>query len=59
MSSVKLLSATPKGELEFELVSSEFYGNLNRVMHGGAAALIFDMCTTSALGPLARPGHWE
>jgi hypothetical protein len=59
MSTVKILSATPKGEVEFELVSDEKYGNLNRVMHGGAAALIFDMCTTSALGPLAKPGYWE
>jgi acyl-coenzyme A thioesterase 13 len=28
-------------------------------MHGGAAGVIFDMCTTTALGPLARPGFWE
>lgn len=56
---MKIISATPKGEVLFELVSSERYGNLNRVMHGGAAALIFDMCTTSAVGPLARPGFWE
>jgi acyl-coenzyme A thioesterase 13 len=59
MAGVKIISATPKGEVLFELVSSERYGNLNRVMHGGAAALIFDMCTTSAVGPLARPGFWE
>lgn len=26
---------------------------------GGAAGVIFDMCTTSALGPLAKPGFWE
>lgn len=59
MRSVKILSATPNGEVEFELVSDGRYGNLNNVMHGGAAALIFDMCTTIALGPLARPGFWE
>jgi hypothetical protein len=59
MRSVKILSATPKGEVVFELVSDERYGNLNGVMHGGAAGLIFDMCTTSALGPVARPGFWE
>lgn len=59
MSTVKIITASPKGEVEFELVSSETYGNLNNVMHGGAAALIFDMCTTSALGPVARPGFWE
>jgi acyl-coenzyme A thioesterase 13 len=33
--------------------------NLNGVMHGGAAGVIFDMCTTMALGPIARPGSWE
>lgn len=26
---------------------------------GGAAGVIFDMCTTTALGPLARGGFWE
>lgn len=34
------------------------YGNLNDVMHGGAAGVIFDMLTTIALGPVARPGFW-
>jgi acyl-coenzyme A thioesterase 13 len=28
-------------------------------MHGGAAGVIFDMATTSALCPVARPGFWE
>ena len=28
-------------------------------MHGGAAGVIFDMSTTTALCPLARPGYWE
>jgi acyl-coenzyme A thioesterase 13 len=28
-------------------------------MHGGAAGVIFDMSTTTALCPLARPGSWE
>lgn len=28
-------------------------------MHGGAAGVIFDMSTTTALCPLARPGFWE
>lgn len=34
------------------------YGNYNRVMHGGAAGVIFDMLTTIALGPVAKPGFW-
>jgi|SRR5690242_2130243 len=29
------------------------------VMHGGAAGVIFDMSTTTALCPVARPGFWE
>lgn len=33
-------------------------GNYNGVMHGGAAGVIFDMLTTIALGPIARPGFW-
>lgn len=28
-------------------------------MHGGAAGVIFDMSTTTALCPVARPGYWE
>lgn len=34
------------------------WGNYNGVMHGGAAGVIFDMLTTIALGPVARPGFW-
>ncbi|PSR78160.1 HotDog domain-containing protein [Coniella lustricola] len=33
--------------------------NYNGVMHGGAAGVIFDMLTTIALGPVARPGFWS
>jgi len=29
------------------------------VLHGGAAGVLFDMFTTTALGPLAKPGYWE
>jgi acyl-coenzyme A thioesterase 13 len=28
-------------------------------MHGGAAGVIFDMSTTTALCPIAQPGFWE
>lgn len=28
-------------------------------MHGGAAGVIFDMGTTTALCPVAKPGYWE
>lgn len=59
MENVKILDASPKGTVDFELVIDESYANLNGVMHGGAAGVIFDMCTTTALGPLATPGNWE
>jgi len=65
MTNLKLVSASstpassPLSTADFELVVDESFSNLNQVMHGGAAALIFDMCTTSALGPLARPGYWD
>lgn len=59
MDSVKLVDAAPEGIADFELHIDESYTNINGVMHGGAAGVIFDMCTTSALGPLAKPGYWE
>jgi len=59
MQNCKVIDASPAGTAEFEFVIDKYYSNLNGVMHGGAAGVIFDMCTTSALGPLARPGFWE
>jgi len=59
MSSLTLTDATPQGTVTFELLIDERYTNINGVMHGGAAGVIFDMCTTTALGPLARPGYWD
>jgi acyl-coenzyme A thioesterase 13 len=52
-------SSTPTSTTTFELTIAEYYSNLNNVMHGGAAGVVFDMSTTFALGPLARPGFWE
>lgn len=59
MESLKIVDASETGTVDFELLMDERYTNLNGVMHGGAAGVIFDMCTTSALGPLAKPGFWE
>ncbi|CZR53760.1 uncharacterized protein PAC_03641 [Phialocephala subalpina] len=59
MSTVKLLNASMDGTVDFEFLIDERYTNINGVMHGGAAGVIFDMCTTTALGPLAKPGFWE
>ncbi|KAF2811097.1 uncharacterized protein BDZ99DRAFT_462376 [Mytilinidion resinicola] len=59
MRNMKLVDANGAGFVAFELEITEPYSNLNDVMHGGAAGVIFDMATTSALCPLARPGYWE
>lgn len=58
MDNMKLLDAGPEGSVLFELFVDQRYANLNDVMHGGAAGVIFDMGTTTALGPLAKPGYW-
>ena len=59
MDNVKIIDASPEGTVDFEFYIDERYANLNGVMHGGAAGVIFDMCTTTALGPVAKPGFWE
>ncbi|KAH6670002.1 HotDog domain-containing protein [Halenospora varia] len=59
MQNLKLIEATPDGTVTYEFRIDEQYTNLNDVMHGGAAGVIFDMCTTTALGPLAKPGFWD
>jgi hypothetical protein len=61
MANAKLIdaSSTPTSTAVFEIAITEHYANMNNVMHGGAAGVIFDMCTTSALGPLSKPGFWE
>ncbi|KAI9651112.1 hypothetical protein NHQ30_001149 [Ciborinia camelliae] len=59
MNNIKILDATHSGTVTFEFLICEQYANLNGVMHGGAAGVIFDMCTTIALGPVAKPGSWE
>jgi len=59
MRDAKLIDGSPLGRASFTLLMSTDYGNINGVMHGGAAGVIFDMCTTVALAPLSRPGYWE
>ncbi|KAF2669063.1 thioesterase family protein-like protein [Microthyrium microscopicum] len=58
MKEVKLLDAGPEGTVLFELLMDSKYSNLNDVMHGGAFGVVFDMLTTTALGPLAKPDFY-
>ncbi|EMD67618.1 hypothetical protein COCSADRAFT_34417 [Bipolaris sorokiniana ND90Pr] len=59
MNSLELVDATTDGTVTYEMFMAPNFSNLNNVMHGGAAGVIFDMSTTTALCPLARPGFWE
>lgn len=59
MKQAKLIDAGPEGWTIVEFPMTQDYANLNDVMHGGAGALLFDMFTTIALGPLSRPGYWD
>jgi len=55
-----LLSAgTSPGTSVFRYVVQPAHCNRIRNLHGGAAATLFDFCTTMALAPLARPGFWR
>ncbi|KAK7512391.1 HotDog domain-containing protein [Phyllosticta citriasiana] len=58
MSKLRLLDAALDGFSQYELTVSKEFSNLNDVMHGGAYGVVFDMATTSALNPLARPGFY-
>ncbi len=51
-------TAKPKCTVTLEMDVLPEYGNRMENMHGGAAALVFDMCTTLCTGPLARKDFW-
>lgn len=59
-SHIRLISATetPKVSCVFELDMTPRWSNRMGNMHGGAVALVFDMCTTMCAAPLAREGFW-
>ncbi|KAF1966500.1 thioesterase family protein-like protein [Bimuria novae-zelandiae CBS 107.79] len=59
MKDLKIVDAGLDGSVVYEFYISLKYSNLNDVMHGGAAGVIFDMATTTALCPVAQPGYWE
>jgi acyl-coenzyme A thioesterase 13 len=51
-------TATPKATVTFELTVVPSLCNRMNILHGGAAALIFDMCTTMAVAPISRADFW-
>lgn len=55
--SVEVLSKNT-ARVVFELDSSAYWSNAGGNVHGGAQAAIFDIVTTLALAPIARPGYW-
>lgn len=57
---LKLLSATapPKITATFTMkVTRDFCSTMGN-MHGGAIALVLDMCTTACMAPISRPDFW-
>ena len=57
---LKLVSATANpSKVTFEMTVPQEYCNRTGMMHGGAVAMILDMCTSAAQGPTARKGFWE
>ncbi|KAI5852146.1 HotDog domain-containing protein [Tricharina praecox] len=58
MQDLKLIDARPEGRAVWEITIPRYLCNLNGSLHGGGAALLLDMCTMSALGPLASDKRW-
>ncbi|ETN40896.1 uncharacterized protein HMPREF1541_05176 [Cyphellophora europaea CBS 101466] len=61
MRDIQILSATgpPNTTSVFELEMTPTYCSRMGNAHGGAVSLIFDMCTSMCIAPVARQGFWE
>jgi acyl-coenzyme A thioesterase 13 len=59
---IRVISATTKSPKTatcvFELDVTSRWSNRMGNMHGGAIALVFDMCTTMCAAPMAREDFW-
>ncbi|KAL1955786.1 hypothetical protein VTO42DRAFT_8106 [Malbranchea cinnamomea] len=55
---VRLVDAHPNG-VTWELDVTEYWTNMNGVMHGGAYGVIFDMCTAIAMNPISKADYWD
>ena len=58
---LRLISATapPKVTGTFELDVTPAYTNRLEVMHGGAAAMVHDICTTITQAGVSRKNFWQ
>ncbi|OJD20562.1 hypothetical protein ACJ73_08103 [Blastomyces percursus] len=59
MDSLRVIEAYPGGGALWELPITDYWTNINEVMHGGAYGVIFDMCTAISMSPISKEGYWE
>lgn len=52
-------ASAEKQTAEFEMTVTPTLCNKNGVLHGGAAAMLLDMLTSTILGMLSRPGYLD
>jgi acyl-coenzyme A thioesterase 13 len=60
LQTVKCVAASPETKtVAFEMTITPILCNKNRVLHGGAAAMLLDMLTSTILGMLSKPGYLD